>query len=59
MTFKKLVELIAETTVGYDRALKWEEISHIEGEIEKSFNADKITWKDHETLYTLLGAICR
>lgn len=47
MTFKKLVEAIAEGTP----------INEICSMIERSFQLGKITWKDHETLYALVNRL--
>lgn len=46
--FKKLVKMIAEieTVSEFDEAC---------GAIEQAFSRDKITWADHETLYSLLN----
>lgn len=50
--FKKLAKMIAaiETTVEFDEAC---------GAIDRAFGKDKITWADHETLYSLLRFIDR
>lgn len=50
--FKKLVKMIAEieTTVEFDEAC---------GAIDRAFDREKISWDDHETLYTLLRFIDR
>mgnify|MGYP007101905768 CR=1 FL=1 len=47
MTFKKLVQLISE--IG-----KYEDCNKVENEIKKSFESGKITWKDHEMLWSIL-----
>ena len=50
--FKKLVKMIAEieTVSEFDEAC---------GAIERAFDREKISWDDHETLYTLLRFIDR
>ena len=48
-TFKQLVQAISEIRTENDRLA-------VCGEINKSFEHDKITWKDHEMLY---GLACR
>lgn len=50
--FKKLAKMIAaiETTVEFDEAC---------GAIEQAFNREKITWSDHEILFSLLRLIDR
>lgn len=50
MTFKKLVELIASIET-------MEEYNETCGMIDDSFQHEKITWKDHELLYTLVSKI--
>lgn len=48
--FKKLVKMIAEIngTEDFDKAC---------GEIDRAFQSEKITWADHEVLYTLMGKL--
>lgn len=50
LTFKQIVKEIAqiETT---------EDLNNVFFDIENAFQADKITWDDHETLYTIVGFI--
>lgn len=50
--FKKIVTMIAaiETVSEFDEAC---------GAIDRAFGQDKITWADHETLYSLLRFIDR
>ena len=48
--FKKLVKMIAGIKVEADRHDAWTEI-------EKAYQAGKISWDDHETLYTLASMV--
>lgn len=50
--FKKIVKQIAEieTRVEFDEAC---------GAIDRAYDREKITWDDHETLYSLLRFIDR
>ena len=50
--FKKLIKMIAaiETNVEFDEAC---------GAIDRAFDREKISWDDHETLYSLLRFIDR
>ena len=48
--FKKLVYKIAAIKTEGDR-------SECFAEIDKAFDSDKITWNDHETLYSLAAAV--
>lgn len=50
--FKKIVQMIAtiETVSEFDEAC---------GAIDRAFDREKITWNDHETLYSLLRFIDR
>lgn len=50
--FKKLAKMIAaiETVSEFDEAC---------GSIDRAFDREKITWADHETLYSLLRFIDR
>lgn len=50
MSYKKLVEAIANMKTEEDRLEVW-------GQINRSFEKEKITWKDHETLYDLASRI--
>ena len=45
--FKKIVQEIAKGTP----------IDEICGMIDKAYQNDKLSWKDHETLYALIGRI--
>lgn len=47
MTFKKIVEAMA----------KGISVDEICGMIDSSYQADKISWTDHETLYALVSRI--
>ena len=49
MTFKKLVALIAGTEIT-----TWDEFNEICGKISRAFETEKITYKDYETLYSLM-----
>lgn len=49
MTFKKLVVLIAES-----RIKTWDDFNEIAGQVSRSFETEKITYKDYETLHSLL-----
>ena len=49
MTFKKLVERIAQGVKT------WDEFNEVGGQISRSFETEKITYKDYETLYDLLA----
>ncbi|MFR6369791.1 MAG: hypothetical protein ACLUOA_13205 [Gemmiger formicilis] len=48
--FKKLVYKIAAIKTEGDR-------NECFAEIDKAFDNDKITWNDHETLYSLAAAV--
>lgn len=50
MTYKKLIEAIANMKTEEDRLEVW-------GQINRSFEKEKITWKDHETLYDIASRI--
>ena len=45
--FKKIVEEIAKGTP----------IDEVCGMIDRAYQSDKFSWKDHETLYALIGRI--
>lgn len=47
MTFKKIVEAMANGT----------SVDELCGMIDSSFQAGKINWTDHETLYALVNRI--
>lgn len=47
MTFKKIVEAMA----------KGASVDELCGMIDTSFQQGKITWKDHETLYSIIKRI--
>lgn len=47
MTFKKIVETMA----------KGASVDELCGMIDSSFQAGKISWNDHETLYALVNRI--
>lgn len=49
MTFKKLVERIAQGVKT------WDEFNEVGGQISRSFDTEKITYKDYEMLYDLLA----
>ena len=49
-SFKQLVQMIHDIETEDDRNKTW-------GEINKSFESDKITWKDHEMLYDLASMV--
>lgn len=48
--FKKLVYKIAAIKTEGDR-------NECFAEIDKAFDSDKISWNDHETLYSLAAAV--
>lgn len=48
--YKKLVGLITDIKTS-------EDFNKISGEIDRAFQAEKITWKDNETLHKLLQKI--
>lgn len=50
MTYKAIVKAIAEAT--HKRELDW-----IAGEIDASFENEKITWNDHQTLRNIAEKI--
>lgn len=43
-TFKQICEMIADATT-------FEQVQEIYGQIDFSFQLEKITWKEHEILY--------
>ena len=47
MTFKKIIEAMANGT----------SVDELCGMIDSSFQAGKINWKDHETLYELINRL--
>ncbi len=47
MTFKKIVETMA----------KGASVDELCGIVDSSFQAGKISWKDHETLYDLINRL--
>lgn len=49
-TFKQLVKAIAQIETDDD-------LNNVYFDIENAFQADKISWDDHENLYTILGFI--
>lgn len=48
--YKKLVQMLIDANTG-------QEINRAGSEIDKAFEKEKITWKDHEQLYSLLSKI--
>ena len=48
--FKKLVGMIVEVK-------NMDDFNVVSGTIDKMFDQDKISWKDHELLHDLLGKI--
>lgn len=50
MTFKQIVEAM-------EKAMTFAEIQEVYGLIDISFQAEKISWKDHELLYHLVDRL--
>lgn len=50
LTFKKLVALIADIETESD----WNEACAL---VDWNYQAEAITWNDHETLYRLIGKV--
>lgn len=50
LTFKQLIRMLAEVETKADA---WD----VECEVKKSYEHDKITWADHELIYSLLGKL--
>lgn len=46
LTFKQIVKEIAQIKTT-------EDLNNVFFDIDNAFQADKITWDDHETLYTI------
>lgn len=50
LTFKQILKLLAQ-------AITADDVARAEYQIDISFQAEKITWADHELLYSLAGKI--
>lgn len=48
MTFKKLVQAISEIK-------SYEDCNKVARQIDRSFEIEKTTWKDHEMLWSILS----
>lgn len=49
-TYKQLVKAISNVQT-------WDGICEVEGEIDFSYQHEKITWEDNETLYRICSAL--
>lgn len=52
LTYKQIVKAISEAKTE-------EELERVMWDIDRSFEHEKITWNDHETLYTIASRLYR
>lgn len=57
MTEKRTPKTYKQLVLAISGIYDWDSLCQVEGEIDFSYQHDKITWTDHETLYRICDGL--